>query len=293
MGLSLHISIVPVILMVISLQVWLPLGCLEEERAALLQLKDSLNYPNGTFLPSWRKGDARCCDWESVRCSSSTGRVTKLYLSGVRNGELGEWYLNASLFLLFEELVWLLLGHNQIAGWVENKESFDDHLLIFSSKPSSFRQSLDGEGFTYAWFSPGGFSFGCCSSFATVFTFIPVSKVCSEVLGAVSIFVLLQIHSSGSSRQRRWLLVDCDFSHLSCPVVSDGEGPMNMVCSLRATGVAVNYLSHTMHALTMLERAEMTNCKPMSIPLKAKTEASIVDVDSDGSIHILWPSHSK
>ncbi|KAG5226261.1 receptor protein [Salix suchowensis] len=121
MGLSLHISIVQVIMMVVSLQVWLPLGCVEEERAALLQLKDSLNYPNGTSLPSWRKGDARCCDWEIIRCNSSTGRVTGLYLSYVRNGELGDWYLNASLFLPFQELDWLDLMDNQIAGWVENK----------------------------------------------------------------------------------------------------------------------------------------------------------------------------
>ncbi|KAB5514821.1 hypothetical protein DKX38_028727 [Salix brachista] len=109
MGLSLHISIVPAIMMAVSLQVWLPLSCVEEERTALLQLKDSLNYPNGTSLPSWIKGDARCCDWELVRCSSTTGRVTKLYLSGVRNGELGDWYLNASLFLPFQELNTLFL----------------------------------------------------------------------------------------------------------------------------------------------------------------------------------------
>uniref|UniRef100_A0A6N2N4S8 Leucine-rich repeat-containing N-terminal plant-type domain-containing protein n=1 Tax=Salix viminalis TaxID=40686 RepID=A0A6N2N4S8_SALVM len=35
-------------------------------------LTNSLNYPNGTSLPSWRKGDARCCDWDRVECSSST-----------------------------------------------------------------------------------------------------------------------------------------------------------------------------------------------------------------------------
>uniref|UniRef100_A0A6N2N073 Uncharacterized protein n=1 Tax=Salix viminalis TaxID=40686 RepID=A0A6N2N073_SALVM len=121
MGLSLHISIVPVILMVVSLQVWLPLGCVEEERTALLNLKDSLNYPNGTSLPSWRKDDARCCDWESITCNSSTGRVMGIYLWGERNGELGDWYLNASLFLPFQELIDLYLWDNQIAGWVENK----------------------------------------------------------------------------------------------------------------------------------------------------------------------------
>ena len=130
MGLSLHISIIPVIMMVVSLQVWLPLGCFEEERTALLQLKDSLNYPNGTSLPSWRKGDARCCDWELVECTSSTGRVTGLYLGGTRNGELGDWYLNASLFLPFQELIRLYLWDNQIAGWVENKGLLSDWILI-------------------------------------------------------------------------------------------------------------------------------------------------------------------
>ncbi|KAB5514854.1 hypothetical protein DKX38_028760 [Salix brachista] len=119
MGISLHISIVPVIIVVVSLQVWMPLGCFEEERIALLNLKDSLNYP--TSLHSWRKGDVRCCDWERVGCSSSTGRVTILYLSGVRNGEMGDWYLNASLFLPFQELIALDLTNNQIAGWVEKK----------------------------------------------------------------------------------------------------------------------------------------------------------------------------
>ena len=126
MGLSLHISIVPVIMMVVSLQVWLPLGCVEEERTALLQLKDSLNYPNGTSLLSWTKDDARCCDWERIRCNSSTGRVTELDLHGIRKGELGDGYLNASLFLPFQELGWLVLADNQIAGWVENKGLLSD-----------------------------------------------------------------------------------------------------------------------------------------------------------------------
>uniref|UniRef100_A0A2K1X0U7 Leucine-rich repeat-containing N-terminal plant-type domain-containing protein n=1 Tax=Populus trichocarpa TaxID=3694 RepID=A0A2K1X0U7_POPTR len=65
-------------IMMVSLQGWVALGCLKEERIALLHLKDSLNYPNGTSLPTWRKGDTRCCEWESIVCSSRTGRVTGL-----------------------------------------------------------------------------------------------------------------------------------------------------------------------------------------------------------------------
>jgi len=110
-----------VLVITVSLQGWVALGCLEEERIALLHLKDSLNYPNGTSLPSWIKADAHCCDWERITCNSSTGRVTVLYLWGVRNEELGDWYLNASLFLPFQQLNILYLGGNCIAGWVENK----------------------------------------------------------------------------------------------------------------------------------------------------------------------------
>jgi hypothetical protein len=107
----------------VSLQGWLPLGCLEEERIALLHLKDSLNYPNGTSLPSWMKADANCCDWdwERIWCNSSTGRVTMLLLGSTRNEELGDWYLNASLFLPFQQLNYLYLGNNSIAGWATKK----------------------------------------------------------------------------------------------------------------------------------------------------------------------------
>jgi hypothetical protein len=118
---GLFLQVLTVLVITVSLQGWLPLGCLEEERIALLHLKDSLNYPNGTSLPSWIKADAHCCDWEGIACNSSTGRVTTLYLDGVRNEELGDWYFNASLFLPFQQLNFLSLWNNRIAGWVENK----------------------------------------------------------------------------------------------------------------------------------------------------------------------------
>jgi hypothetical protein len=119
MGLFLHM--LTVFVMAVSLQGWLPLGCLEEERIALLHLKDAFNYPNGTSLPSWIKGDAHCCYWERIWCSSSTGRVTELYLLSARDEELGDWYLNASLLLPFQELKALNLRGNRLAGWVEKK----------------------------------------------------------------------------------------------------------------------------------------------------------------------------
>nr|TKS10329.1 hypothetical protein D5086_0000083870 [Populus alba] len=122
-----------VFVMAVSLQGWLPLGCLEEERTALLQLKDALNYPNGTSLPSWIDGDAHCCSWESIVCNSSTGRVTILALDSTRNWELGDWYLNDSLFLPFQELNVLSLSANRIAGWVKNKGSSNLSALILNN----------------------------------------------------------------------------------------------------------------------------------------------------------------
>jgi hypothetical protein len=118
---GLFLQLLTVLVITVSLQGWVAVGCLEEERIALLHLKDSLNYPNGTSLPSWIKADAHCCDWERIVCNSSTGRVTALYLSSVRNKEQGDWYLNASLFLPFHQLNALYLWNNSIAGWVEKK----------------------------------------------------------------------------------------------------------------------------------------------------------------------------
>ncbi|KAJ6863502.1 hypothetical protein NC652_040135 [Populus alba x Populus x berolinensis] len=97
---GLLLQLLTVFVMAVSLQGWLPLGCLEEERTALLQLKDALNYPNGTSLPSWIDDDAHCCSWESIVCNSST------------------------------ELNVLSLSANRIAGWVKNKESLGSLKLL-------------------------------------------------------------------------------------------------------------------------------------------------------------------
>ncbi|XP_052304805.1 receptor-like protein 13 isoform X4 [Populus trichocarpa] len=143
---GLFLQVLTVLVITVSLQGWLPLSCLEEERIALLHLKDSLNYPNGTSLPSWRIAHANCCDWERIVCNSSTGRVTLLDLLGVRNEELGDWYLNASLFLPFQQLNALSLYGNRIAGWVENKGGYElqklSNLEILDLESNSFNNSI-------------------------------------------------------------------------------------------------------------------------------------------------------
>ena len=107
-------------------------GCWEQERIALLQLKASMinytdDYMNALgelnyFTYSWDSAnkESDCCDWERVECNITTGRVIQLYLSyTISDGE--HWYLNASLFLPFEELQCLYLAQNYIPGWLPNE----------------------------------------------------------------------------------------------------------------------------------------------------------------------------
>ncbi|KAL5783392.1 hypothetical protein ACOSP7_008421 [Xanthoceras sorbifolium] len=99
-------------------------GCLEQERLALLGLKPFFN--SRFYLRNWVEGEhySDCCQWDMVECNQTTNRVISLNLDSTRNEDLGEWYLNASLFSPFQELQWLYLDSNLIAGCVEN-EGFD------------------------------------------------------------------------------------------------------------------------------------------------------------------------
>lgn len=78
-------------------------GCLEHEEFAHFRLKHFFN--SAYRLQNWVDEQR-----ERVECSNSTGRVVQLHLSLTRNIDLGEWYLNASLFTSFQQL------GNKIAG---------------------------------------------------------------------------------------------------------------------------------------------------------------------------------
>ncbi|KAL3747758.1 hypothetical protein ACJRO7_016548 [Eucalyptus globulus] len=91
------------------------MGCLKEERNALLKIKATFNHPNGSSLPSWGDGDGDCCSWEGIECDNTTSRVTQLVLSYIRDLELreyGPWVIDASLFVPLEELQVLDLRNN-------------------------------------------------------------------------------------------------------------------------------------------------------------------------------------
>ncbi|XP_040996094.1 receptor-like protein 14 [Juglans microcarpa x Juglans regia] len=88
-------------------------GCLREEREALLRLKASMNSSDDDFVTSWNSSQEgrNCCDWEHHMCDETTGRVIKLHLSYVRALDQEVWYLNASLFIPFQELKYLDLAN--------------------------------------------------------------------------------------------------------------------------------------------------------------------------------------
>ncbi|XP_022722119.1 LRR receptor-like serine/threonine-protein kinase GSO1 [Durio zibethinus] len=94
-------------------------GCLEQQRLALLQLKRFFN--DRQYLRTWTgEVGSDCCRWEFVECNITTRRVTELSLNWMKSVNQ-KWYLNASLFLPFEELRSLYLQGNEIAGFVENE----------------------------------------------------------------------------------------------------------------------------------------------------------------------------
>ncbi|KAK8602086.1 hypothetical protein V6N12_051904 [Hibiscus sabdariffa] len=94
-------------------------GCLEQERVALLHLKSFFNSPSALWDWVDVKG-SHCCQWERVQCSNTSRRVIQLSLNSARLHRYAV-YLNASLFLPFEELKSLSLVDNEIAGFVDNE----------------------------------------------------------------------------------------------------------------------------------------------------------------------------
>ncbi|KHG19837.1 Phytosulfokine receptor 2 -like protein [Gossypium arboreum] len=112
------------VLVVLSLRAGLCDGCLEEERFALFQLKPFFEFINyklqANNFESNPESSSNCCEWERVECDPITGRVTHLFLNYSSSNKM-QWYLNASLFLPFEELQNLSLNRNFIAGCIANQ----------------------------------------------------------------------------------------------------------------------------------------------------------------------------
>ncbi|KAK3007420.1 hypothetical protein RJ639_015193, partial [Escallonia herrerae] len=105
-------------MVMIELKSYGSLGCLEDERAGLMKLKDAFDDPTGSSaLSSWGGGEERdCCKWERVVCDNATKRISRLSLGYVRDFH-NVWSLDASLFLHFQELQNLSLAHDALTGF--------------------------------------------------------------------------------------------------------------------------------------------------------------------------------
>ncbi|XP_058745143.1 receptor-like protein EIX2 [Vicia villosa] len=90
-------------------------GCLENERHALLQLKASLTLDYDTsLLSTWDSESEDCCAWEGIGCNNQTGHVEMFHLSPPRFGYFpGE--INTSLMEL-SHLTYLNISGNQFSN---------------------------------------------------------------------------------------------------------------------------------------------------------------------------------
>lgn len=101
------------------------MGCHDEERRALLEIKTSINSPgNGLALPNWgsttTKAGEDCCQWDRIICDPNTGRVVEIDLLGERLTAMVKmkipWYPNLDMLSEFQQLERLNLGLNVIIG---------------------------------------------------------------------------------------------------------------------------------------------------------------------------------
>ena len=103
-------------------------GCWEQQKAALLQLKASINSTTDIdYLGTWNSTNKKSdyCDWDGVKCDNTTRRVIQLDLNyKISWSREEDWCLNASLFLPFEELQYLNLEANWICRWIPNEGMF-------------------------------------------------------------------------------------------------------------------------------------------------------------------------
>lgn len=100
------------------------IGCsgklVEEEKRALLELRDSLNYPNGsTLINEWV--EENYCAWAAVSCIRDLNNdvhVLDIILTSKRELGLGIWYPDANLLTRFTHLQSLYLSGNAIGNWI-------------------------------------------------------------------------------------------------------------------------------------------------------------------------------
>jgi len=89
--------------------------------------------PDGFFWTDhWVDNNSNCCEWPRIECDNTTRRVIQLSLFDARDLSLGDWVLNASLFLPLKELQSLHLGYTGLVGCMENEYLFQFYFSTIS-----------------------------------------------------------------------------------------------------------------------------------------------------------------
>ncbi|XP_021839802.2 receptor-like protein EIX2 isoform X1 [Spinacia oleracea] len=94
--------------------------CIHDEREALLQFKQGIQFDRCGLLSSWQEQASQhhleCCQWEGVHCNNHTGHVTMLALRGVAGDQpCLEGTVSTSLLKL-KHLKYLDLSLNDFGG---------------------------------------------------------------------------------------------------------------------------------------------------------------------------------
>ncbi|KAF2605812.1 hypothetical protein F2Q68_00045561 [Brassica cretica] len=103
-------------------------SCILKERNALLDLKKFListteEGQSEPVLPTWTNDTtSECCQWERVKCNSTSGRVLELSIRGLNLKESS--LLNFSLLHPFEEVQSVDLSESKFGGFFDGAEGY-------------------------------------------------------------------------------------------------------------------------------------------------------------------------
>ena len=126
-------------------------SCILKERNALLDLKIFListteEGQSEPVLPSWTNDTTSdCCQWERVKCNSTSGRVLELSIRGLNLKESS--LLNLSLLHPFEEVQILDLSESKFGGFFDGAEGYKSlsrlrNLEILDLSSNKFNSSV-------------------------------------------------------------------------------------------------------------------------------------------------------
>ncbi|WRX15168.1 Leucine-rich repeat - like 10 [Theobroma cacao] len=99
--------------MIICWNLGCSLGCLDEEKRALQDIRESMGYACEYFYPDRHSVD--CCRWDGVHCSPTSSHVIRIFFYHEKQDE-DQWFPDMSLFSQLKQLQELHLEGNHIGG---------------------------------------------------------------------------------------------------------------------------------------------------------------------------------